>query len=125
MSSAKNLQKLWEKLRKTQAERKHLLRTFCRDSELIAGSYAEVLIRCGQPTCHCHKDGGHFATRLSRWVDGKLKSQIVRVDDREWVKSASDLYKEHKVAIKEIRYLQKTELEILKEIVETKIVKYR
>lgn len=125
MSFSKNLQKVREKLRKAQTEQNNLLRIFYRDQELIAGSYAEVFIRCGQPTCRCHQEGGHFATRLSRWIDGKLKSQIIRVDDRQWVKPASDRYKQHKAALKEIRRLQKTELETLKQIIEMKIVKYR
>ena len=124
MSSSKNLQKARDKLRSTQTERKRLLSIFYHDEKLIAGSYAEVLIRCGKPTCHCYEHGGHFATRLSRWVNGKLKTKIVRVADRGWVKSASDRYKAHKNALKKLRALQKDELEILNRIVKMKTIDY-
>jgi hypothetical protein len=102
-----------------------LLRIFSRNEELIAGSYGEVYIRCGQPTCRCHKEGGHFATRLSQWVGGKLKTKIVRVADRERVKTASDHYKSHKSALRELRKLHTEELRILKRIIELKTAQYK
>jgi len=125
MSTAKrNIQKAREKLRSLQKKRSDLVRVFYRDETLIAGSYGELLIRCGKPTCHCHEEGGHFATRLSRWVGGKLKSKIVRVADRERVKRASDHYKSHKSALREMRKLHSEELRILKQIIELKTTKY-
>ena len=90
-----DLQKAQDNLRTIRKEQSDLLRIFYRNEELVAGSYSEVFIRCGQPTCRCHQEGGHFATRLSQWVAGKLKSKIVRVADRERVKIASDQYKTH------------------------------
>lgn len=123
-SLAKNLQKARDELRNLHAERNRLLRIFYRDKKLVAGSYAEVFIRCGKPTCHCHEEGGHFATRLSRWVNGKLKAKIVCVVDRGWVKSASDQYKAHKNALKKLRTLHKDELEILNRIVKMKTIDY-
>ena len=125
VSTAKNdIKKAREKLRSLQKTRSDLVRVFYRDEELIAGSYGELYIRCGTPTCHCHEDGGHFATRLSRWVGGKLKSRIVRVADRAWVKKASDHYKSHKFALREMRKLHSEELRILKQIIELKTAKY-
>jgi len=97
---------------------------FSRDEELIAGSYSEVFIRCGQPTCRCHQEGGHFATRLSQWVAGKLKTKIVRVADRQRVKKASDYYRSHKSALREMRKLHSQELKLLKRIVELKTTRY-
>ncbi len=124
-SLRKDLQKAREKLRSLQKQRLGLLRIFSRDEELIAGSYGEVFIRCGQPTCRCHEEGGHFATRLSRWVGGKLKTKIVRVADRERVKRASDHYKSHKSALRELRKLHAEELRILKRIIELKTAPYK
>ena len=123
-SAKKTLQRVREKLRFLQKERSGLLRIFQRDEELIAGSYGEVYIRCGQPTCRCHQERGHFATRLSQWVGGKLKTKIVRVADRERVKKASDHYKSHKSALRDMRKLHSEELTILKQIVELKTTKY-
>jgi len=123
-SAKKNLERAREKLRRLRKARSELLRIFYRDEELIAGSYSEVFIRCGKPTCHCHKEGGHFATRLSQWVGGKLKTKIVRVADRERVKNASDHYKAHKSALRDAKNLHVEELKILKRIVELKTTRY-
>lgn len=125
MSRAKrDIKKARAQLRSLQKKRSNLVRVFDRDEELIAGSYGELFIRCGKPACHCHEDGGHFATRLSRWVGGKLKSKIVRVADRERVKKASDHYKSHKSALREMRKLHSEELRILKQIIELKTTEY-
>jgi len=123
-SAKKNLKKVQEKLRSLQKERSDLLRIFYRAEDLIAGSYSEVYIRCGQPTCRCHEEGGHFATRLSQWIDGKLKTKIVRVADRKTVERASNHYKAHKSVLREIRKLHSEELKLLKRIVELKTTKY-
>lgn len=124
VSAKKILEKVREKLRSLQKARSELLRMFSRDEELIAGSYSEVFIRCGQPTCRCHQEGGHFATRLSQWVAGKLKTKIVRVADRQRVKKASDYYRSHKSALREMRKLHSQELKLLKRIVELKTTRY-
>lgn len=124
VSAKKILEKVREKLRSLQKARSELLRRFSRDEELIAGSYSEVFIRCGQPTCRCHQEGGHFATRLSQWVAGKLKTKIVRVADRQRVKKASDYYRSHKSALREMRKLHSQELKLLKRIIELKTTRY-
>ena len=120
----KKLQKAQDNLRTIRKEQSDLLRIFYRNEELVAGSYSEVFIRCGQPTCRCHQEGGHFATRLSQWVAGKLKSKIVRVADRERVKIASDHYKAHKSTLRDLRNLHSEELKLLKRIVELRTRKY-
>lgn len=120
----KHLQKAQDNLRTIRKEQSDLLRIFYRNEELVAGSYSEVFIRCGQPTCRCHQEGGHFATRLSQWVAGKLKSKIVRVADRERVKIASDHYKAHKSTLRDLRNLHSEELKLLKRIVELRTRKY-
>jgi hypothetical protein len=124
-SGKKKVQEARKKLRSLQRERSDVLRIFSRDEELIAGSYGEVFIRCGQPTCRCREEGGHFATRLSQWVGGKLKTKIVRVADRERVRKASDRYKSHKAALRELRRLHSEELTVLKRIVELKTATYQ
>ena len=124
MTSIKKLKKAQEQLRNRQKERQNLLRIFYRDEILIAGSYSEVFIRCGKATCRCHEEGGHYATRLSKWVDGKLKSKIVRIVDRERVKIASDHYKSHKSVLRDLKKLHLEEVNLLKRIIETKMTLY-
>lgn len=101
-----------------------MLSIFYRDEDLIAGSYGEVFIRCGKPTCRCHEEGGHFATRISQWVGGKLKTKIVRIADRARVKKASDKYKSHKTALRDVRNIHTEELKLLKRIIELKTTTY-
>lgn len=123
-TSKKNLEKAQEKLRSLQKERSSLLRTFYRDEILIAGSYSEVYIRCGKSTCRCHQEGGHYATRLSKWVGGKLKSKIVRIADRERVEMASGYYKSHKSVLRDLKKLHLEEVKLLKRIIEIKTTIY-
>jgi hypothetical protein len=123
-STRKNLKKVQEQLQNLQKERAKILRIFYRDEPLIAGSYSEVFMRCGKATCRCHQDGGHFATRLSKWTRGKLKTKIVRVDDRERVRKASDHYKSHKSVLRDLKKLHTEELNMLKRIVELKTTEY-
>jgi hypothetical protein len=115
--STKKLKKAQEQLRNCKDERQNLLRIFYRDEMLIAGSYSEVFMRCGKATCRCHEEGGHFATRLSIWSSGKLKTKIVRITDREWVKMASDHYKSHKSVLRELKKLHAEELKMLNQII--------
>jgi hypothetical protein len=123
-SAKNNLKKVQEKLRSLQKDRSGLLRTFYRDEILIAGSFSEVYIRCGKLTCRCHQEGGHFATRLSKWAGGKLKTKIVRIADRERVKMASDHYKSHKSVLRDLKKLHAEELKLLKLIIELKTTIY-
>jgi hypothetical protein len=123
-SATKNLKKVQERLRNLQKERAKRLRIFYRHEPLIAGSYSEVFMRCGKATCRCHQKGGHFATRLSKWTRGKLKTKIVRVDDREQVREASDHYKSHKSMLREMKKLHAEELNMLKQIIELKTTEY-
>jgi len=113
-----------KKLSQINQQHSRLLDFFSKQESLIAGSYAETSIPCGKPTCHCHRHGGHFATRLARWVNGKLRTQIIRIDDREWVAKASALYKAHKTAIKDIQKLHAREIEVLKQVIKLKIIDY-
>jgi len=112
-------------LRSLRKERSDFLRIFDYDQQLIAESYGEVFICCGQPTCRCHEGGGHYTTRLQQWVDGKLKTKIVRVADRESVKKASDYDESHKFALRDMKNLHAKERKILKRIVTLKTTTYQ
>lgn len=118
------LQTVLDQLRRLRQQRSALLRIFSRDNDLIGGCYREVYAECGKPTCRCHTEGGHYATRLSYWVDGKLKTKIVRFADRARVETASDHYKQHKSALRELRKLYTQEVKLLKQIIELKTTKY-
>lgn len=125
MQQPKFLKAPLNKLRQIDQKRRELRKLFTKNDALVGGSYGETAIPCGKPTCHCHQDGGHFATRLTRWISGKLKTQIVRIDDREWVAKASASYKAHKTALKHVQQLHTQELDVLNEIIKSKMVDYK
>jgi len=125
MHPPKLFQATLKKLRQINQERRRLVSLFSKNDHLIAGSYGKTAIPCGKPTCHCHQDGGHSATRLARWVDGKMRTQIVRIDDRDWVAQASASYKAHKAALKEVEQLHAQELDALKRVIKLKTVDYK
>ena len=118
--SNENIKKFKEEIRRLTKKREQLLARFFSDEKLVLGSYMETRMRCGTAGCHCHRDGGHPTIRISRWVDGKLKSKIVRIDDRKWVAKAAENYKAHKQAIIEISKINEREKELLKMIVKQK-----
>jgi hypothetical protein len=118
--SSEDLKKFKQELRKLNRKREQLVEGFFSKDRLAPGSYMETRIRCGKAGCHCHKDGGHPTMRISRWVDGKLISKIVRLDDREWVAEAAANYKARKQAMSEIAKINLREKEVLKKIIELK-----
>ena len=82
-----------------QDERKTLIEPFLKNDELTEGSYIEVLQKCGRPGCQCEKRPTHLVSRVSKWVDGKLKHKVVRIEDREQVRRLVEFYKKHKAAM--------------------------
>lgn len=122
--SNKNLKKFKQEIRQISKKRQKLLGIFFEQNKMVLGSYKETRMKCGSPGCHCHKDGGHPTMRISHWENGKLKSKVVRIDDRKWVEEASANCKAHKQALREITKLNKREKEVLKFIMEGKSQNY-
>ena len=109
---------------KFERERKRLITTLLNDSNLVEGSLRDVMVRCGRKGCHCEKEPVHPVTRLSRWENGKLKNKIVRVDDRELIRKLSHNYREHKNALSKLVKLNDEEMQWLKSVLKSKMVKY-
>ncbi|ODS34117.1 MAG: hypothetical protein SCARUB_00790 [Candidatus Scalindua rubra] len=122
--SIKLIEKNKEKISEIEKERKRLIKFLVSDCKLVEGSLRKSLIRCGRQGCHCEKEPIHPITRISRWVNGKLKNKIVRVADREWVKSLSDNYKKNKKALSDLVKLNEKEREIIKTVIKLKTLKY-
>jgi hypothetical protein len=118
--SNKNLKKYKKEILRLSEKRQKLLQLLLSNQLLILGSYTETRMRCSSPGCHCHKDGGHPTMRISHWYKGKLKSKVVRIDDRQWVAEAAANYKAHKQALRDIAEVNNREKEVLKLILEQK-----
>jgi hypothetical protein len=112
-----NLKKYKQEILRLSKKRQKLLEIFFSNQSLILRSYMETRTRCSSAGCHCHKDGGHPTMRISRRCNGKLKSNIVRIDDRDWVAEASANYKSHKQALRDIAKINTREKEVLKLII--------
>jgi hypothetical protein len=122
--SNNNLKKYKQEILRLSKKRQKLLEVFLSKQLLIQGSYKETRMRCSSAGCHCHKDGGHPTMRISHWENGKLKSKVVRIDDRKWVAEASANYKAHKQALRDITKVSTREKEVLKLLIEQKSQKY-
>jgi hypothetical protein len=118
--SNENIKRLKQEIRRLTEERESLLEIFFLPGKLILGSHMATRMRCGTAGCHCHADGGHPTFRISRWVNGKLISKIVRIDDREWVAEAAANYKACKQAMRGIAKINAREKKVLKLVVQEK-----
>jgi len=112
------------KTSKIQQLRRELLEFLLNDDDLIEGSYSEMLVKCGRSGCHCEKKPIHLIARLGIREDGKIKNKVVRVADREKVKSLTTCYREHKKALHDLERINKEEREILKELIKEKNIGY-
>ena len=103
-----------------QEERKKLIEPFLENDELTEGSYVEVLQKCGRPGCHCEKRPTHLVSRVSKWMDGKLKHKVVRIEDRDQVRKFVEIYKKHKAAMTKLAKGAQKEKEIMIAIIKLK-----
>jgi hypothetical protein len=103
-----------------QEERKKLIEPFLENDELTEGSYVEVLQKCGRPGCHCEKRPTHLVSRVSKWIDGKLKHKVVRIEDRDHVRKLVEIYKKHKAAMAKLAKGAQKEKEIMIAIIKLK-----
>ena len=120
----KKLNTMQRSLQAFQEQRQHAWKIFFTPSPLIEGSFRESLIRCGKPTCHCQNQPAHLVSRISHWEQGKLKNKVVRVADRQRIKSLSDSYKEHKHLLNQLIKLNKKECQLLKNAINLKAISY-
>ena len=113
-----------QSLQTLQEQRQNAWRIFLAPSILVEGSFRELLIRCGKPNCHCQDQPAHPIARLSHWEKGKLKNQVVRVADKEQIKTLSDNYKDHKQALSQLLKMSKKECQLLKNVIKLESVSY-
>ena len=103
-----------------QGERKNLIEPFLKDDELTEGSYIEVLQKCGRPGCHCEKKPTHLVARISKWLEGKLKHKVVRIEDRDRVRKLVEIYRNHKAAMAKLKKSAKKERDLMNVIIKLK-----
>ncbi len=122
--SSKKLKSQQKALLKLYKDRKRLLAPFLSEHKLVEGSYVQVYQKCGRAGCHCENNPTHLVTRLSRWVDGKLKHKVVRIGDRKKIEKLAVHYKQHKEALKQLNRHNDQERKIMEAIIKQKKKRY-
>lgn len=121
---SKSSTSLARKIKALDSQRRALLGKLTRGQPIIVGNVYDVMRRCGNPSCHCAAKPGHRQTLLIYVHHGKRRCKFVRQADAEWVKRAWERYRECKKALRELRALQKRELQVLRAQIQARRVSY-
>jgi hypothetical protein len=79
-----------------------VLETLTIPEDALPGSLSRVLRRCGKPTCHCAKGGGHPIWQLTYMLDGKKRVERIPDDWVEEVQRRVDAGRQFKDAVSEV-----------------------
>lgn len=101
-------------LAQLQRRRRALLRLLSQPKPLVVGSVVDVTRRCGNPSCHCAEKPAHRQTLLLYGSKGRRTSKFVRQKDASWVRRAGNRYRNCKKALRELRTLNRKELQLLR-----------
>lgn len=105
--------RLERSLDRIQERRTALIKQMVTAGPLIVGYVYDVMRKCGNPYCHCRLKPGHRQTLLTYSRNGRRYCKLVRRQDEQHIKQAWQSYRNFKKAVREIRTLNKRELEIL------------
>ena len=122
MSSA--IDKTKRAITEIERQREKLIEVLLSNAELIVGCYTELYVRCGKTGCHCEKKPVHPVTRLGSMENGKLKTQLVRIEDRVAVSAKVQTYKNHKKALSEVSKLNKKLSTLLRTLIKQRNCHY-
>ncbi len=101
-------------------QRDKLIDYLLSDCSLIQGSYTELLVKCGKAGCHCEGKPAHPVARLGTRRNNKAQNQVVRVFDRERIRSLVEVYRGHKAALTDLKDIHKKQEKIVKSIISDK-----
>jgi len=80
---------------------------------MIPGSFKEVYRKCGKQNCWCHDKAGHLLRRITWSENGHSKTKAIPEKDIDWIKEATENYREFRKKRKEILKLDKNFKELL------------
>jgi len=80
---------------------------------MIPGSFKEVYRKCGKRNCWCHDKAGHLLRRITWSENGHSKTKAIPEKDIDWIKEATENYREFRKKRKEIQKLDKNFKELL------------
>lgn len=111
-------------LAELKRRRKALLRLLSRPKPLVVGSVVDVIRRCGNSSCHCAEKPAHRQTLLLYGSKGRRTSKFVRQKDASWVRRAGARYRNCKKALRELRTLNRKELQLLRAQIQLRSIAY-
>lgn len=116
--------KLLDSLRHLQRVRRRLLRRLTQDHELAVGSVSLVRRKCGNPSCHCAHGPGHLQT-IFLFQDNKRRCKLIRRADEARLHQAGKHYRKFKEDIKQLRAIDRGEMEILMALRNLRAIHYK
>ncbi len=113
-------------LRQLQQERRALLRRLMRPGQLAIGSVSAVRRKCGNPSCHCAREGGHLQTLFlfKDPIDGRRRCKLVRRADESWMMESGRRYRSFRKGLQRLRAIDSEEKRILMAIAKERAVHY-
>lgn len=122
--SSEKLTRKKHAIQQAERNRKQLLKILLDREELIEGSLSDILVKCGRLGCHCEKKPAHPITRLNTRENGKIRNKVVRIADIEHVRQQVQIYKDFKLALKELSTIEAHEKEIFEEVKKVRNKRY-
>ena len=113
-------------LQRLQQERRSLLRRMTRPGEVAIGSVSAVRRKCGNPACHCAREGGHLQTLFlfQDRKDTRRRCKLVRRADETRMLKAGERYRSFRKGLQRLRAIDSEEKQILMAIAEERAVHY-
>lgn len=122
---AKDISQLRKKIYCFDQERRKIQNSLFKTEEMIYGSFYEIYRKCGNPNCHCHEGEKHPANCLSVHEGGKTKLIYVRRKDEHWVRKQAEDYQKYQKRMAEIRKINDEIFNLLKQIRDAKLKRYK
>ena len=122
----KSTEKLLADLHALQTTRQRLLRVVIKERELAVGTVSEVSRKCGNPRCHCAKEGGHLQVSFlfKDKENGRRRCKLIRRDDEQRMLRAGENYRECRQAMQQLRAIDLEEKQILMALIEGRAIEY-
>lgn len=116
----KNFWHLKKKILHLEEMRRSIVDLLLSETELICGTYSEILVKCGKTGCHCERKPSHQVTRLNVRNQGKVSCKLVRVADRKTVKQLVQTYKEQIKALRNADKIESQQRKLFKKLIKLK-----
>jgi len=88
------------------------------------GSVYTTYQRCGNPTCHCAQGRGHLKTLLVYRIQGRRVCKLVRKADVSWVREAAERYRAFRKLLRELRALDREEVDLFEDLARRRAIEY-